>query len=587
MGLSWNADNSFGLSLNNSVGSNSLLSSGLSGVGTDFSHTFNWNADGGFEGVSNNITTSTTWQTWAQVHQNLKRLHKEGRISDEEYQTRSASASNLNTKVNWLLSHRATLESLRGEMTDEELADLLKDPEKLSAAMHDVGLQLQEEKIAAFAAENGRAPTDEELMALAPELGQTRDSIWDKITGGVSDFADWAFFNKYSDDDGYIDPETGEWRQNTCFVAGTLVRVHHSTPGARFQGGHYYKVVEDIVPGDLVLAKDEDSGELLYSRVQQTFIRSADRIYQIRYEDGTLIETTWSHPFYVRGKGWIEARYLRAGDVGETAAGQGLMISSVEIDPRYETVYNFEVEKHHNYFVSEAGVLVHNEDDYGKSIVAQYARIVLCAIVLNLACGAVSSTTGLLGHLTGVDPVREKLDELEQQLLHYEDLSAVEQGRLHYSLAEMGLEIVAGGPEGVEGALSKLRYLRTLLTGGRVATLRPLPNLAGGRRFLQFTYNNIRENLARLTGRNPANSHAHHIFPEKFADKFERIFQESGLSIHDPRFATWWEKTDHLRHAVEYNRRWERFFREGGNSADDVLRFGDTLAKEFGFATHY
>lgn len=141
--------------------------------------------------------------------------------------------------------------------------------------------------------------------------------------------------------------------------------MHQTTPGARFQSGHYYKVVEDIVSGDLVLAKDEDSGELIYSRVQQTFIRQADRIYQIRYEDGTLIETTWSHPFYVRSKGWIEARYLRAGDIGETAAGQGLRIASVEIDPRYETVFNFEVEEHHNYFVSEAGVLVHNSPYIG------------------------------------------------------------------------------------------------------------------------------------------------------------------------------------------------------------------------------
>lgn len=148
--------------------------------------------------------------------------------------------------------------------------------------------------------------------------------------------------------------------------------MHQSTPAARFQSGHFYKVVEDIVSGDLVLAKDEATGELIYSRVQQTFIRQADRIYKIRYEDGTLIETTWSHPFYVRGKGWIEARYLRAGDIGETAAGQGLRIASVEIDPRYETTFNFEVQEHHNYFVSEAGVLVHNESysDFRRRVLA-------------------------------------------------------------------------------------------------------------------------------------------------------------------------------------------------------------------------
>ncbi|MBX7058467.1 MAG: HINT domain-containing protein [Leptospirales bacterium] len=247
------------------------------------------------------------------------------------------------------------------ELSDEAEQQYRENPDQLAGDLESLGVLDQAEGAA-------------ELTA---GIGSSRDTIWKSITGVFEDGYRNIVQGTISDDRGFIDPDTGEWRQRTCFVAGTLIRVHHSTPGARFQGGYYYKVVEDIVSGDLVLAKDEDSGELIYSRVQQTFIRQADRIYQIRYEDGTLIETTWSHPFYVRGQGWVQARYLRAGDIGETAAGQGLMISSVEIDPRYETVFNFEVQKRHNYFVSEAGVLVHNEEyaEFRAAVLANDNRI--------------------------------------------------------------------------------------------------------------------------------------------------------------------------------------------------------------------
>ena len=53
---------------------------------------------------------------------------------------------------------------------------------------------------------------------------------------------------------------------------------------------------------------------------------------------------------------WIEAKELKSGDLTFTADGKLLAISSIEVDGREETVYNFEVEDFHTYFVGEIGI---------------------------------------------------------------------------------------------------------------------------------------------------------------------------------------------------------------------------------------
>jgi hypothetical protein len=62
---------------------------------------------------------------------------------------------------------------------------------------------------------------------------------------------------------------------------------------------------------------------------------------------------------------WTQAKDLISGDLAFTTDGKLLAISSIEIDDREETVYNFEVEDFHTYFVGESGVWVHN-DNYSR-----------------------------------------------------------------------------------------------------------------------------------------------------------------------------------------------------------------------------
>jgi hypothetical protein len=126
-----------------------------------------------------------------------------------------------------------------------------------------------------------------------------------------------------------------------------------------------------------VLSKSDVTGEISYKRVVNTFIRQTDEIYKLTFTNSSLLETTWNHPFRrfksnlpsdafsIENSEWTEARDLKKGDQVYSADGNLLVVESVVIDQREETVYNFEVEDFHTYFVGEDGVWVHNQDCSG------------------------------------------------------------------------------------------------------------------------------------------------------------------------------------------------------------------------------
>ncbi|MFL5345943.1 MAG: hypothetical protein ACJ8AT_14225 [Hyalangium sp.] len=100
--------------------------------------------------------------------------------------------------------------------------------------------------------------------------------------------------------------------------------------------------------------------------------------------------------------------------------------------------------------------------------------------------------------------------------------------------------------------------------------------------FKSFTEGNFRENLARLTGRMPKEAHAHHVFPQQLAKRF----QELGINIHDPRFGAWWDQSSHLKNAAAYTRKWVKFF-DGKPTFEQALQYGRDLAGEYGFQVNY
>ena len=120
--------------------------------------------------------------------------------------------------------------------------------------------------------------------------------------------------------------------------------------------------IEDIEVGDYVYATDPETGESGYKQVAQTFKRETDELVHVTYSGGT-ITTTPTHPFYVAQKGWTAAIELRAGDMLVTVNGEYVIVEKVqhELLETPVSVYNFEVEDYHTYYVGGTSVLVHNE----------------------------------------------------------------------------------------------------------------------------------------------------------------------------------------------------------------------------------
>jgi hypothetical protein len=131
-----------------------------------------------------------------------------------------------------------------------------------------------------------------------------------------------------------------------CFVAGTSVW----TTGGQMP-------IESVKVGELVLAQDPKSGELAYKPVIYLTTRPKTPLIEAHLGN-TVILASRGHPFWVDGLGWQMAKELKAGQWLHTANGP-VQIDSAE--PSDEAVcYNLVVADFHDYFVSDAKVLVHD-----------------------------------------------------------------------------------------------------------------------------------------------------------------------------------------------------------------------------------
>ncbi|MDD6212377.1 MAG: polymorphic toxin-type HINT domain-containing protein [Clostridiales bacterium] len=136
-----------------------------------------------------------------------------------------------------------------------------------------------------------------------------------------------------------------------CFVAGTQILT---------ENGHI--PIEDIKVGDYVYAENPETGEKRLKRVEQTFINEINELIYVTV-NGEAILTTPGHPFYVVSKGWIGADTLEIGDQLVVYGGEQAVVEKVKLELLNEpiTVYNFEVEDFHTYYVGENSILVHNK----------------------------------------------------------------------------------------------------------------------------------------------------------------------------------------------------------------------------------
>ena len=119
----------------------------------------------------------------------------------------------------------------------------------------------------------------------------SRENGFERFIGGfydgVTNVANFYNGQSVSSSTVYVSPD-GTVHPRTCFTAGTLI---HTKDGL--------KAIEEIKVGDTVLSKSDKIGEVSYRKVVTTFIRQTNAIYKVYLGDGTLLETTWNHPFRV------------------------------------------------------------------------------------------------------------------------------------------------------------------------------------------------------------------------------------------------------------------------------------------------
>jgi hypothetical protein len=141
-----------------------------------------------------------------------------------------------------------------------------------------------------------------------------------------------------------------------CFVAGTEVLMHDGSS----------RPIEEIEPGDRVASRSDEGTQdspVVEGRVTRVFRSVAQGSLLIRFDGGGTVETTDEHPFYVPGRGFVEAEDLRTGDrVAEDDGGLSVVAAVSRLTEPKE-VYNLEVEGTHTYFVraGDDWLWVHNQ----------------------------------------------------------------------------------------------------------------------------------------------------------------------------------------------------------------------------------
>lgn len=86
-----------------------------------------------------------------------------------------------------------------------------------------------------------------------------------------------------------------------CFIAGTLIAIETGFAG-----------IESIKPGDLVLSTNADTMETGYKKVLEKYVRKTRELVHI-ISGGEEIVSTPDHPYYVAGRGFVNAYQLCIG----------------------------------------------------------------------------------------------------------------------------------------------------------------------------------------------------------------------------------------------------------------------------------
>jgi len=141
-----------------------------------------------------------------------------------------------------------------------------------------------------------------------------------------------------------------------CFLEGTLV---HTVNGLI--------PIENIKTGDIVLCFDNVNNNMVKNKVANVFNNWTDRFIKI-ITDSEIINTTFKHLFWIDDeKKWVTAKELRIDMILKSHSSENIIIKKIDYHNSVELpTFNIEVEDHHNYFVGNQGILVHNDNKPSK-----------------------------------------------------------------------------------------------------------------------------------------------------------------------------------------------------------------------------
>ncbi len=163
----------------------------------------------------------------------------------------------------------------------------------------------------------------------------------------------------------YYNPATGKYPRRIgfpmvegqghaipCFPAGTPVLTPFGP-----------RAIESLRAGDAVLAFDEWTGAAARRHVLELHVHAAERLWRIATAEGE-VEATGDHRFWVAPGEYRAARELQPGTPLRRAYAGSHVVSVEARDVPSQATYNLTVEHDFNYFVGQAGLLVHNDGPF-------------------------------------------------------------------------------------------------------------------------------------------------------------------------------------------------------------------------------
>nr|WP_237158887.1 RHS repeat-associated core domain-containing protein [Shewanella khirikhana] len=119
--------------------------------------------------------------------------------------------------------------------------------------------------------------------------------------------------------------------------------------------------ISDIKVGERVWSYTEWNGQEQFEPVEEVIRNTREYLLvTLSLESDETIVATNQHPFYILGKGWVEAEDLQQGDPLYLSDKRTLHIRAITTEFRTETVYNLSVANANTFFVGKDKVLVHN-----------------------------------------------------------------------------------------------------------------------------------------------------------------------------------------------------------------------------------